>query len=247
MKIHLKPLLFSATLFSAMMISYAEPLIKDVQKLAFLGDSITQQGWERTNGYVKLVVKGLEANDIKVEPIPAGIGGHKSNNMLERLERDVLSKKPDWMTLSCGVNDVWHGEKGVALEPYKTKITALVKQARKAGVKVMILTATVIGEELDNENNKKLAPYNEFLRELGRSENCKVADVNSLFAEAIRTDENTGRLLTTDGVHLNPAGDHLMAIGLLKAFGLNDDQLKKAETAWKSKKEEDTSASDAKP
>ena len=58
---------------------------------------------------MKLVIAGLAANGVEVEAAPAGIGGHKSNDMLARLERDVLSKKPQWMTLSCGVNDVWHG------------------------------------------------------------------------------------------------------------------------------------------
>ena len=72
--------------------------------------------------------------------IGAGISGHKSNQMLERLERDVLSKKPDWMTLSCGVNDVWHGAKGVALPEYQKNITEIVDKAQAANVKVIILT-----------------------------------------------------------------------------------------------------------
>ncbi|MGV3773319.1 MAG: SGNH/GDSL hydrolase family protein [Verrucomicrobiales bacterium] len=209
-----------------------EIAIKDEQKLAFLGDSITQEGWERKNGYVKLVALGLHTNGIKVEPIAAGIGGHKSNNMLQRLERDVLSRKPDWMTLSCGVNDVWHGEKGVPLPEYKDNIRKLVDQAQAAGVRVMILTATPIGEELDNENNKKLAPYNEFLRELGKEKKCLVADVSSMFQETIREGKQSGKEVTRDGVHLNEAGDRLMAVGILKAFGLNDDGLAKARQAW---------------
>jgi hypothetical protein len=31
---------------------------------------------------------------------------------------------------------------------------------------------------------------------------------------------------------MNPAGNKLMAEGVLKAFGLNADQLQKAKTAW---------------
>jgi len=37
---------------------------------------------------------------------------------MERLKRDVLSKKTDWMTLSCGISDVWHGNNGIPLAPY---------------------------------------------------------------------------------------------------------------------------------
>ena len=232
----------------------AAPAIKSGQKLAFLGDSITAAGWGNPGGYARLVIAGLEANGIKAIGIGAGISGHKSNQMLDRLDRDVLSKKPDWMTLSCGVNDVWHGEKGVPLddaqaaakyelrpgEPakgtYKANITAIVDKAQAAGVKVMILTATVISEELDADNNKKLAPYNDFLRSLAKERKCLLADLNAAFQQQIKAAGNTtgkpGRLLTSDGVHMNPGGDQLMAATILRVFGLTDSQIKTAQQAW---------------
>ena len=108
-----------------------EVAIKSGQKLAFLGDSITQFGNDRPSGYVKLVISGLKANDIDVTPIPAGISGHTSRDMIARIDRDVIGKKPDWMTLSCGVNDVWHGANGVDLPTYKKNITEMVDRARR--------------------------------------------------------------------------------------------------------------------
>ena len=78
----------------------AEIKVKSGDKIAFLGDSITQGGWSNPAGYVRLVIAGLEANGVHAEPVPAGISGHKSDQMLARLEKDVLSKKPQWMTLS---------------------------------------------------------------------------------------------------------------------------------------------------
>lgn len=224
--------LLGGSLFPA----HAEILVKDGQKIAFMGDSITAGGWGNPGGYVRLVVAGLEANGVKVTPIPAGIGGHKSDQMLARLKKDALDKQPDWMTLSCGVNDVWHGARGIPLDQYKTNITAILDQCAAAGTKVVVLTATVIGEELDNENNKKLAPYNEFLRSLAKERKAPLADLYGMFESAIKAHPNTtgkpGRLLTSDGVHMAPAGDQLMARGVLQAFGLNAAQLKKAEAAW---------------
>ena len=231
-----KSLSLSVAVVLSGFVASADIAVKDGQKLAFMGDSITQGGWGNPGGYVRLVIAGLEANGVKVAPVPAGISGHKSNQMLERLQRDVLDKKPDWMTLSCGVNDVWHGAKGVPLDQYKVNITAIFDQCQAASVKVMILTATVIGEELDNDNNKKLAPYNDFLRELAKERKCLLADLHGLFQEAIIAKPNTtgkpGRLLTSDGVHMNPAGDQLMARGILQAFGLDAAQMKKAQEAW---------------
>ena len=64
-------------------------------------------------------------------------------------ETKVRGRSMTWMTLSCGVNDVWHGERGVPLSAYKKNITEIVEKAQAAGIKVMILTATMIGEEAD--------------------------------------------------------------------------------------------------
>lgn len=207
--------------------------VKEGAKIAFLGDSITQAG-ARPNGYLRLVIRGLESAGVKTSAIPAGISGHKSNQMLARLGRDVLNKKPDWMTLSCGVNDVWHGKGGVSLDDYKVNITKIVDQCQSAGVKVMILTSTMIGEDQGHANNKKLATYNDFLKELAREKKCLLADLNADMQAAIAASEDKkgGKLLTSDGVHMNPDGNKMMATGVLKSFGLSAEQLKKARADW---------------
>jgi lysophospholipase L1-like esterase len=208
-------------------------LVADGQKVAFLGDSITQFGWGKPTGYVNEVVAGLEANGIKVNPIPAGISGNTSNDMLGRVDNDVLSKKPDWLTVSCGVNDVWHGANGVPLDQYKEKITAILDKAKAAGTRVMILTSTVIGEDLPNANNVKLADYNDFLRALAKERGLPLADLNADMQAAIKEGGKPGtNLLTVDGVHMNDAGNQLMARGILRAFGLGKPQMAKAEAAW---------------
>lgn len=211
----------------------AEIEVKDGQKVAFMGDSITQAG-AKPGGYVTLVISGLEANGIKATAIPAGISGHKSNQMLARLEKDVLSKKPDWMTLSCGVNDVWHGAKGVPLDQYKENITKIVDQCQAAGIKVMILTSTMIKEDASNENNQKLALYNAFLVELAKEKKCLLADLNAAMQAELAAAgaDRKGNLLTSDGVHMNPAGNQMMAAGVLKGFGLDEEQVKKARESW---------------
>jgi lysophospholipase L1-like esterase len=223
----------AAALMTGSTLMAGEIAVKEGQKIAFMGDSITQAG-AGPKGYVTLVIKGLEAAGAKTTAIPAGISGHKSNNMLERLDRDALSKKPDWMTLSCGVNDVWHGANGVPLDQYKINITKIVDQCQTAGVKVMILTSTMIGEDQPNPNNQKLVAYNDFLKELAKEKKCLLADLNADMQAIIAKAgaEKKGNILTGDGVHMNPAGDQMMALGVLKAFGLSDEELAKAKASW---------------
>ena len=209
------------------------PADLDGKKIAFMGDSITEGG-AAPNGYVTLAIRGLAANGIKATAIPAGISGHKSNDMLARLEKDVLAKKPDFMTLSCGVNDVWHGANGIPLDKYKENITQIVDKCQAAGIKVVILTSTMIGEDQPNPNNQKLIAYNDFLRSLAKEKKCLLADLNADMQAGIAkagTDKK-GNLYTGDGVHMNPLGNQMMATGVLKAFGLTAEQLAKAKKDW---------------
>ena len=218
--------------------AFGEILVKDGDTLAFLGDSITQLGQQNPDGYVNLTIRALAAEGVNVKPIKAGISGHKSNDMLKRLNRDVLSKNPRWMTLSCGVNDVWHqdfGEgKGVQLEDYKANITKILDACAASNCTVIVLTATMFErKEMEKDkHNVKLAPYNEWLRAEAKRRNLPLADLNAAMWAAHERDPKVK--LTRDGVHMVAAGDRLMARGVLAAMGVPESSFAKIEReAWK--------------
>ena len=111
--------------------------------IAFLGDSVTQGCFEvyvkndgdietvfdknaTYHGYLNQILTHLFP-DTTVNIINAGISGDRAPLGAERLQRDVLDKNPDWMLLSCGVNDVGHGKNGVELEPYKKNISEIAE------------------------------------------------------------------------------------------------------------------------
>lgn len=232
----MKKMTFSAAacLFAAC--AFGEIMVKDGDTFAFLGDSITQQGQDKRypHGYVNLVIRALAAEGVNVKPIRAGISGHKSNDMLARLDRDVLSKKPKFMTLSCGVNDVWHQDfgKGVSLDAYKTNVTAILDKCAAAGCKVILMTATIFERMKPEEGkNAKLAPYNDFLRAIAKERGLPLADLNRMMWDAKAAGQKG---LTADGVHMKPAGNRIMAKGILDAIGVNAADYPKIERdAWK--------------
>ena len=230
--------------------------IKDGQKIGFMGDSITAGGARGPAGYCFRVVDGLKQLGVNVTPVYAGKGGHKSNMMLGRLENDVLSKNVDWMTLSCGVNDVWHFKlvlgkrtfQGIGLGDYKKNIRAIIEKAQAAKIKLVILTATMIGEDPERELNQNLIPYNDFLREIAKEKGCLLADLSKDMREALegmpdvegkarmfgepKYSRNIKNKLTTDGCHMNTQGNAMMAKGILRAFGLSEDKILAAEQSW---------------
>ena len=217
----------------------AAPVVKSGNKISFLGDSITGLGTYHETGYVNLVIDGLKSVGINAVRMPAGKGGDKAPMMLARMQRDSLAYKPDFMTLSCGVNDVWHSLKksGVELPEYEKCIREIVKNAKKAGVKVMILTPTIIYEDLNNDLNKKLAGYIAFLKKLAAEEGCIFVDTNAAVQDELKRLRRTypnikGNVITIDGIHMNPMGDAAMAKAILRGFGLTEKEIAAAESGW---------------
>ncbi len=209
-------------------------------RIAFLGDSITNFGDTNPAGYVNLVMDGLLSDGITAEKIPAGVNGNDSNHMLARLDRDVISKKPGLMFLSCGVNDVWHqfdGTGGVKLKDYKLNIAAIIDQAQSAGIKVYVMTATPIGEDPASDKNIELKGYNDFLRKIARVKNCVLIDQNAAMWEKYKelkqaNPECRGNLFTCDGLHLNQTGNIVMATEILRSFGFTQSKLDVLRKRW---------------
>jgi lysophospholipase L1-like esterase len=233
--------------------------VKNGDKIVFIGDSITAGGAKK-DGYVTLVMETLKAEGLDVSHVPAGKSGNKSSDMLARLDADVISKAPQWMVLSCGVNDVWHFKlrlgnrtfEGVSLEDYKKNITEIIDKAQAANIKVMVLTSTMIGEDPERELNKNLIPYNEFLRKIAKDKNCLLADLNKDMQEALKKipdvkgaatmfgepgyKRDIKNKLTSDGCHMNSLGNMMMAKGVLSAFGMGEEKIAAAEKAWLDRK-----------
>lgn len=189
------------------------------QKIVFLGDSITQAG----DGYVYVVqsVIGALAPDLDLAYVNSGIGGHKVTDMLDRVERDVIEHKPDWVTVSVGINDVWHGENGVPIEVFKVKYDELIDRlCSETNVSLVLFTTTVIGEDLGNDANAKLIAYNDHIRQVAGDRDLLLVDMNKVFHSAITRWHELGTELrfTTDGVHTNAIGAYLMAHALAKVW-----------------------------
>jgi acyl-CoA thioesterase I len=198
-------------------------LIEDGNTIVFLGDSITAA----PNGYVSMVeaMVGAVKPGWSLTCINSGVGGHKVGDMLARIGDDVIAHDPDWIAISVGINDVWHGLNGTPIEVFRERYVELVGRLSKQTVaRLALFTTTVIGEDLDNEANTRLIPYNDFIRKVAIDRKALLVPMNEEFHKAITTwrkrEEWTDLRFTTDGVHMKPAGDTLMAMTVLRAWGL---------------------------
>ena len=124
----------------------------------------------------------------------------------------------------------------VDLASYKKNITEIVDKAQVAGVQVVLLTSTMIREDQSNGLNQQLLPYNQFIKALAKEKKCLLADLNADMQAALKTfpaDSPKGKQLTSDGVHMNKAGNIMMARGVAGAFGLTNRQLDQSAKNWR--------------
>lgn len=211
-----------------------------VRRIVTLGDSITQGGGQ-PGGYVWQIDQALRTlyPDRKIEVVNAGIGGHKSNDMLARFQRDVLDKQPDLVTISVGINDVWHGfspehpagygPNRVPLLEYRANVASMLTAARQAKVQVVLFTTTIFEDEPESIRNLKVSAYNRTLRELAKLYGVPLADQNQAFMQAWARNRGTGIRLTNDQVHMARPGDTLMARTALLSFGIPEERVDEAQ------------------
>ena len=204
-----------------------KPLAKG-ERIVFLGDSITQAG-VGAKGYVTLIKQELEARhkDLGIEVIGAGISGNKVPDIQGRLDRDVLSKKPTIVVIYIGINDVWHGEKdparGTSPDRYAAGLHDVIRRSQEAGARVILCTPTVIGEKRSGGNSldAKLDQYADISRKVAKDENVQLCDLRKAFVDYLQkhnAEDSEKGILTGDRVHLNDAGNRLVADTILKSL-----------------------------
>jgi isoamyl acetate esterase len=189
-------------------------------KVIFFGDSITQAG-VNPGGYIMRIDSMCAKEGLKesYEFAGAGIGGNKIYDLYLRMEDDVLAKNPDMVFIYVGVNDVWHkatSGTGTDADKFEKFYTAVIKKLKEKNIKVVLCTPATIGEKNDfsNPQDGDLNQYSKIIRSLATKNNLPVVDLRKIFLEynlKNNPDNKTKGILTTDGVHLNAAGNQLVA------------------------------------
>lgn len=195
------------------------------KKVLFFGDSITQAG-VAPGGYIRLIDTLIQKEGLtdKYETIGAGVSGNKVYDLYLRLEQDVLQKSPDIVLIYIGVNDVWHkatSGTGTDLDKFGKFYEALVAKIQAGGAKVILCTPAAIGERHDNSNQQDgdLNQYSNWIRSFAAKKQLQLVDLRSLFHDySLKNNlENKEKgILTSDRVHLNPAGQQFVAEAMWK-------------------------------
>lgn|GEM_PF-811625 len=158
----------------------------------------------------------------------AGIGGNNTSHGIARLERDVLSYNPDFVTICFGTNDFnrqGSGKPQVTPEDYRKNLITMITEIQKIDAVPILVTSPIIqeypcgGPELYPEGsvNAGLDVYVNIVRELADEYDVPLVDVHAIMDETYTADE----VLVSDGVHLTELGNKVFTDALCAYFNAN--------------------------
>lgn len=196
-------------------------------RIVFFGDSITDCDRDRGdlnslgNGYVKILADKLRPiyPDTDIELINKGVSGDRVQELLARVQTDVIDLKPDAVVIMIGINNVWHKfthGKELDLVEFEQDLKELIAKLKEAGIVVIFLEPFLLPAP-DKLRMRKV--FNEELKIIDRvgEEMCdEFVAFDEMFnglVESIPYSE-----YSLDGVHPTHRGSRLIANTAIKAI-----------------------------
>jgi PhoPQ-activated pathogenicity-related protein/lysophospholipase L1-like esterase len=201
--------------------------LKKGDRIIFFGDSLTDlAGREEpkqhvAKGYVRIVQEKLNEThkDQGIEVAWVATGGHTVPDLLKRVDKDVIARKPTIVVIQIGCNDA----RRISKETFKSSLEQLIDRLQKEGIQVVQCTLTSVGEKHDGSNSDdyKLDAFAEIERDVAHAKSVPLNDLRRAFVAYWRKnnpDNLPSGILTYDGNHFNDAGHRFVAEQMLLRF-----------------------------
>lgn len=213
--------------------------LMDGQTIIFFGDSITRAN--RGSNYITILDamfrERLGIGDLQL--VNAGRDGDMIDDLLSRVQSDVLNRNPDWVIVLIGINDVFFESILMAklsmdtparkasshqhiVHRFKTSYSKLLNILKSKDHNLVICTTTAVEGITSTSITEKLVLINDTIRDLSYDMDCGLVDIGTAFnGETVRLRQNglyDEFLLTVDGVHLNDQGAYIVAQAMFDYF-----------------------------
>ena len=195
-------------------------------KIVFFGDSITDANRlrEQSNanirygcGYVAFAVAKLtEKYNDKYQVVNRGIGGECTKDLLARFDKDVVSEKPDYLTVLVGANDFWFG-----LDVFEQRYETLVSEIKTKlpNVKVILMQPFVLSGTLSDSKNgvyHSIREYAKVVDKIAQKYNYSYVELQAELDE--RAKDYGEESILYDGIHPNVLGAKILADRWFEVF-----------------------------
>ncbi len=220
------------------------PLLRQVDRIVFVGDSITGQGWNNGQGFIHQIEAALQEKWPSGKLTTIGLGGSGStvgawqNHEKRSREgtvildvkgvdvRTTLDQGAEVLIIMLGMNDLLSpslkdqpADFDAWAERYKALVTALRERAKPRVI--ALATISLCSEDPASPKNRVRDELNTRLTKLAAAEHCIMLPVGETMLEQLQ--KGRARLpdfhVTGDFVHPNSHGHTSIAIGMLQGLG----------------------------
>jgi lysophospholipase L1-like esterase len=201
--------------------------LKAGDRIIFFGDSLTYLAGKEepkdrvSKGYVRIVKETLDTThkDKTIEVDWVATGGNTVPDLLKRVDKDVIAKKPTVVVIQIGCNDA----RRIPAETFKSSLEELIDKLQKEKIQVVQCTLTSVGEKHDgtNKDDPKLEQFAEIERQVAQDKKVPLNDLRKAFVEYWKKNNPENKpsgILTYDGNHFNDSGHRFVAEQMLKKF-----------------------------
>ena len=213
-------------------------IFKDMQRIVFAGDSVTDMGSAQPVGeglfdnvgrsYVRVVENMLAAYypEVRIRVTNSGISGNTSRDLLARFQRDVVDLKPDWVSICIGINDVWRQfdspampDMAVLPEEYEKNVEKMIKMVKGKTEGIFLLSPYYMEPNRQDAMRARMDEYVDICRRLAKKYDCIFIDFQRMYEDYCKV-RHSG-YIAWDRVHPNQIGATLMAKTFLEACGFD--------------------------
>jgi lysophospholipase L1-like esterase len=202
--------------------------LKKGDRIIFFGDSLTALAGVDgpkdkgvTTGYVRIFRDAIRERhkDKGIEVDWVATGGHTVPDLLKRVDKDVIARRPTVVVIQIGCNDA----RRIPKDTFKSGLEELIDRLQREKIRVIQCTLTSVGERHDgtNKDDAKLDEFAAVQREVARAKGVPLNDLRKAFVEYWKKNNPDNRpsgILTYDGNHFNDAGHRFVAEQMLTKF-----------------------------
>lgn len=185
---------------------YTSTALQTGQTLLFVGDSITDCGRREGqhaplgSGYVRLFNDLLTIRESakRIEVLNRGIGGNTIENLRSRWHDDVLTHRPQWLSVKIGINDLnrYLADGTTTLSPSGFEATydqlLTLTHTRLPDTRLLLIAPFFLSTDTEVEGSYRcrvldiLPEYISVVQRLAEKHNALFLDIHARFQELLR-------------------------------------------------------------
>ena len=202
----------------------------------FIGDSISDyerarpvgeglfNAWGRS--YVADVgsLLGCMYPELALRVVNMGISGNQVRDLDARWDTDVMARRPDWVSVLIGINDVWRQfdspympETHVSPAEYEQTYEKLIRRTLPAVKGMILMTPYFMEPNRADAMRARMDEYGAIVKKLADKYGCVFVDLQAAWDDLFRYMHPCN--IAWDRIHPNQVGCMYIAKQFLKAVG----------------------------